>query len=102
MINKTTIQGWIARIKPPKYVEYEEKENKWSTSKKKIKKRYYLCDFCKKGIEIKDKIEEQDGGEFDLPFIRTGIGKARIAVHNKCLNNLLHEVDEWYKKKNEM
>ena len=55
---------------------------------------YYICDYCGKEIKIVKKWEEQTGNIIDLPSTITHRGKIQIAIHNKCLKELLHDLEK--------
>ena len=100
MVTEKKIEEWLKRDKPPVFERYKEKEdNKWSKFRKEVDFKYYVCDYCRGAIRIKNKYIEQDGGEFVLPLSRLMKGKVKLAVHNYCLNKLLKEIDEIIVKK---
>ena len=59
--------------------------------------RFYICDYCRIGILIKQNSKEQDGGEVILPSSLTGRGKIKIAAHNRCIKNLIKELEQMRK-----
>ena len=100
MITQKKIDEWISRKKIPIYIHYKERENKWNhVQKQEVDFKFYKCDYCSGGIILKNKIEDQSGGEFILPASRLRRGSAKVVVHNACLNQMLNELDKFYEKR---
>lgn len=55
---------------------------------------YYVCDYCGQEIKIEKKWEKKTGEILEIPNSITNRGKVKIAIHNKCLNPLLREVEK--------
>ena len=94
MITEKKIDGWFARKKPPIFNQYEKNGNSWKSSTPKVIGQYYICDYCSSAINIKDKVQDQDGGEFTLPATRIRGGSVRVVAHNACLNKMLNELEK--------
>lgn len=84
------------REKPPMYEKsiIENGEIATNTTKtKKIKKYdYYICDYCDKEIKIEDKWEKSSGGICKIPKTITKGKKLILALHNKCINQVIQEI----------
>ena len=93
---KQEIGRWSSRENVPKYVKYKKKPDGSHLVNYKQQKdyEYYKCDYCGEEIIIKDKSEEQDGGIAILPNTITNRGNIKIALHNRCLNTLLREIEK--------
>lgn len=93
---KQEIGRWCSREIIPKYVKYKKKPDGSHLVNYKQQKdyEYYKCDYCGEEIIIKNKSEEQDGGIAILPNTITNRGNIKIALHNRCLNALLREIDK--------
>lgn len=93
---KQEIGRWSSRESVPKYVKYKKKPDGSHLVNYKQQKdyEYYKCDYCGEEIIIKDKADEQDGGIAILPNTITNRGNIKIALHNRCLNPLLREIEK--------
>lgn len=85
------------RCKPEKYTKYE-KDTDIAThlTKNKLKRLYdyYKCDFCGGEIKITKKWEERTGGLITLPDTLTKNASIVVALHNKCLKQVIKEFEE--------
>lgn len=92
---KIQISAWSNREKIPKFTKYKDKSAGCHLVNEKPKKLYdyYVCDYCKNEIVIKDKKEQQDGGIAILPNSLTYRGEIQVALHNKCLKHLVKELE---------
>ena len=88
----------ISRDKPNIYVKTEYKQGEMitnTTNTPKIKKYdYYICDFCGQEIRIKEKWETSEGGVCEIPSTITKGRKITLALHNKCINEVIKEFSE--------
>lgn len=62
--------------------------------KKEVKYEYYICDFCKKEIEIRKNLYEQNGGIVIIPATITKKKSISLALCNGCLKKVLSEFEE--------
>ena len=99
MITDKKIDEWINRKKIPIYASYIEKANRWDKTKKEVNFKFYRCDYCGAAIVIKKKIQDQNGGEFELGLTRLRRGHARVVTHSCCLNKLLNELEKFFEDK---
>ena len=84
------------RKKVNKFVKYKEtpKEARHLIKYKQEKDyEYYKCDYCGNEIKIEKDWEKRTGGIAILPSSITNRGKIEIAIHNKCLNKFLKELE---------
>lgn len=65
-----------------------------TNTKKHVEYEYYVCDFCKNEIRIKNKQYEQSGGVVIIPATVTKRKAIKLALCNSCLNKVLAEFDE--------
>lgn len=93
---KQEIARWCNRENVPKNVKYKQKPQGSHLVNYKAEKdyEYYKCDYCGQEIIIKNKPEDQDGGIAILPNTITKRGNVKVALHNKCLNPLLREIEK--------
>ena len=55
-------------------------------NERKMLYKYYVCDYCKEEIEIKENKQDQTGGT----LVYRGM---ELALHNKCLKPVLKEFE---------
>lgn len=93
---KLQISTWESRENVPKYVKYKQKPAGSHLVNYKAEKdyEYYKCDYCGQEIVIKTKRENQDGGIAVLPNSLTNRGAIKVALHNRCLNPLLSQIEK--------
>ena len=80
-----------------KYIKYKEKpkEARHLIKYKQEKDyEYYKCDYCGEEIKIEKDWEKRTGGIITLPSSLTDRGEIKIVIHNKCLKNLLKELED--------
>ena len=82
-----------ARGKPKKQTKYTETQNHLSFEKKYKLYDFYICDYCGNEIKIDEKLEHREGGVLIFKSNMTNRGKLELALHNKCLNNVLKEFE---------
>lgn len=87
------------RNKFTKHIEYKKREDistHLSKDKKAPKKEfeYYICDYCKEKIILTDKWETQTGGVTKIPKELVKNRNIKLALHNKCLKELIKELEE--------
>ena len=54
---------------------------------------YYFCDYCGNEIKLDTKKENTTGGIVEIPQTLTKCGKLKLALHNKCLNKVIKELE---------
>ena len=89
------------RDKIPKYIKEVREDLKSNVLKTKVieKYRYLICDYCGKEIRLDKKEEERDGGVCIIPSSLTKtIFTIQLALHNKCLKNVIKEFEDKIKK----
>lgn len=64
-----------------------------SNVKRKVLYEYYVCDYCKNEIQIKEKHYEQIGGIVVIPATITKKKEIKLALCNRCLNKVLAEFE---------
>lgn len=94
--NKMTY--YTNREKPEKLVKYKKEDETAAHLTNTVKTKeyeYYVCDYCGKEIKIENNWEKSTGGICDIPVTVTNNKKITLALHNNCINNVIHE----FKKK---
>lgn len=105
MIDDKKIESWYQRKnKIEIYINYKDnsKNNLWDNkSKKEILHKYWICDYCRQAIIIRDKKEKdlQDGGEFIVPASLLRRGNVKVVTHNRCLNSMIFEIEKCLEEK---
>lgn len=61
--------------------------------KNKIEYKYLICDCCGEKIKIENKWEKQTGGVVKVK-LKDSIFKIELALHNKCLKEVLKAIEE--------
>ena len=102
MVTNSNVENWYKRKnKIEIYTVYKESTgNSWdnkSRSRKEIAYKYWICDYCKMAIVIRDikNKDQQDGGEFFIPATILRRGSVKVVSHNRCLNKLLAEIENY-------
>lgn len=92
---KNKISRWAERGEPVKNKKFKPKPEGSHLVKyrEEVDYKYYVCDYCGEEIRITDKWENKTGGIAELPNSLTNRGKVKIAIHNRCLNNLIKELE---------
>ena len=67
---------------------------KWEKVRKIKDYDYYICDYCSEEIRIGDKWNELEGGIVEIPFDLYNKNKIVVALHNKCLNQMLNKIND--------
>lgn len=76
-----------------KHSKYEETNHLTNAKGKKIYD-YYICDYCHLEIIIKKKRQDMDGGIVEIPSSLTGKAPIVLILCNKCLNPVMHELEQ--------
>ena len=58
------------------------------------KYKYYNCDYCGKEIKIEKDVSKSTGGICKIPASMTGRSEILLALHNKCLKQVINEFKE--------
>ena len=92
------------RFKPTASAKYEEKHEQGrhlvKTEKPKKIYDYYICDYCKGEIVIKDKSYEQTGGVMKIPQSLSNAEKVfYLSLCNKCVKPVVKEFEEFAQNK---
>lgn len=92
MLNLTDVKF---RKEPQKYTKLQYLGEKNNITNRKTQKMYdyYVCDYCSREIKINVKQEERKGGIATLPHSLTKCGDLKVALHNKCLNKAIEEIE---------
>ncbi len=67
---------------------------KWEKVRKIKDYDYYICDYCSEEIRISDKWNELEGGIVEIPFNLYNKNKIVVALHNKCLNQMINKIND--------
>lgn len=81
------------RKQPELHTEFDIKEKGSSTvnSKKEKKYNYYICDYCNEKVRLSKK--DAEGGTIEFAIKNRTL---KLALHNKCLNASLKEINKKY------
>jgi len=92
--DKNKISRWADRGAPVKNKKLKPKPagSHLVKHKEEVDYYYYICDYCGEEIKLENKWENKTGGIAELPNSLTNRGKVKIAIHNRCLNNLIKEL----------
>ena len=90
------------RDNPAKKIKYKEDPEfsaHLSNTKKKEEYQYYTCDYCGEEIRIEKDTTKRTGGLCVIPYSFTRGVEIELALHDKCLNPVLRELENFYNKK---
>jgi hypothetical protein len=84
------------RKEPEKYAKMQHLEEKNNIVKRKAKKLYdyYICDYCGSEIRLDIKQTERSGGIAVLPNSLTKCGELKVALCNKCVKDVLKQLEK--------
>lgn len=86
-----------ARVEPVRnpYYQIEQKGNNVVNTIKKKLYEYYLCDNCGEKIKIEKNVDKRTGGILQIPISQHK--SLKLAVCNRCLKEVLKDINETYK-----
>lgn len=84
------------RKEPVKQTKVQHLEEKNNLVKRKVDKlyEYYVCDYCGSEIRLDIKQTERSGGIAILPNSLTKCGELKVALCNKCVKNVLKQLEK--------
>lgn len=84
------------RKEPEKHTKIQYLEEKNNVVKRKAQKSYdyYICDYCGSEIRLDIKQIERNGGTVILPNSLTKCGDLKVALCNKCIKNVLKQLEK--------
>lgn len=97
MITKEKVNTWLTRKKIELHTQYDENPNKFDNRYKKEKiYDFYICDYCRMRIKIMPNLKrsEQEGGKVTIPSSLINNESVEIVAHNRCIKNLVRELEE--------
>lgn len=84
------------RKEPVKHTKIQYSEEKNNVVKRKAQKSYdyYICDYCGSEIRLDIKQTERSGGIAILPNSLTKCGELKVAICNKCVKDVLKQLEK--------